>query len=173
MEKRALSLIISSSCSPKSRWKSSPNCPAFDNIEGGPLFCAPIKFQDYYQYGISRMSQGSALAIFLKLQKRLMSRRPNFEPLIERSEGSKSKCEEKQLQAVTMLHGLWEELTRSISQSLPQYKYNVTPQQTSSFADLKLCYWHLSLPKPYSKKHMEALGNFFPATSECCGSNWF
>ena len=23
---------------------------AFTNIEGGPLFCAPIKFQDYYQY---------------------------------------------------------------------------------------------------------------------------
>ena len=31
-------------------FKISPNSPAFDNIEGGPLFCAPIKFQDCYQY---------------------------------------------------------------------------------------------------------------------------
>ena len=23
---------------------------SFENTEGGPLFCAPVKFQDYYQY---------------------------------------------------------------------------------------------------------------------------
>ena len=23
---------------------------SFENTEGGPLFCTPIKFQDYYQY---------------------------------------------------------------------------------------------------------------------------
>ena len=23
---------------------------SFENTEGGPLFCAPVKFQNYYQY---------------------------------------------------------------------------------------------------------------------------
>ena len=26
------------------------NSMSFENTEGGPLFCTPVKFQDYYQY---------------------------------------------------------------------------------------------------------------------------
>ena len=39
---------------------------SFENTEGGPPFCAPIKFQDYTNTQISSKSQGSALAIFLE-----------------------------------------------------------------------------------------------------------